>query len=395
LRALIILILVLAVPAMLVMPDSLTHLQPTVRDNSYILVGGQNGTWFEPGQNPRLVKIFLQNDSVTQLTPVPGQGTVWGGGWNGTQWLVSGWGTDSGTFGSNPYLYLYNGQEQVAQESVDQYNHETSWHGGDIFATSYNGKEWLLSGMGSAPLRTPAGTYDYANHMSLAIFNGNNFTDLSTIVPDQGDEILYTNAWNGSLWMVGGGYYSIGTLFTFDGSKVTNLTPLISEAVGTFASVLSVKWNGSYWLIGGYGFLAKYDGHKFQDLTPQLSDTIGKDIISLPLTVNAIGWDGSSWMIGGGIMLAAEPEDQQSNAWIASYGTQGFRDLTPLLPTYISKPIIGSSILTISYTDNRWILGGFSDNNAILLEMSPHSITDLSYLIGPTMRYVIWTSGAS
>jgi hypothetical protein len=320
---------------------------------------------------------------------------VWGGGWNGSQWLVSGWGTDSGTSGSNPYLYLYNGREQVAEESVDQYNHETSWHGGDIFAASYNGKEWLLSGMGSAPMLTPTGTYDYANHMALATFDGNNFTDLSTIVPGHGDAILYTNAWNGSLWMVGGGYYSYGTLFTFNGSNVTDLTSQISEAIRTFGSVLSVKWNGSYWLIGGYGFLAKYDGHKFQNLTPQLSDTVGNDVTSLPLTVNAIGWDGSSWMIGGGTMVAAEPEDQQSNAWIVSYGTQGFRDLTLLLPTYISKPIVGSSILTISYIDNRWILGGFSDNDAILLEMSPNSITDLSYLIGPTMRYVIWTGGAS
>ena len=396
-RALIIIVFVLAV---LIPPmSSVTLPQPTSHDNSYILVGGQNGTWFEPGQSPRLVKIFLQNDSVTQLTPVPGQGTVWGGGWNGSQWLISGWGTDSGTSGSNPYLYLYNGQEQVAGESVDQYNHETSWHGGDIFAASYNGKEWLVSGMGSAPLPTPtSGTYDFGNHMSLATFDGKNFTDLSMIVPGHGDAILYTNAWNGSLWMIGGGYYSYGTLFTFNGRNVTDLTSRIGKAIGTFGSVLSVRWNGSYWLIGGYGFLAKYDGHKFQDLTQQLSDTIGNDADS-PLIVNAMAWNGSSWMIGGGSIVAAEPlvEKQQTrpDAWIAYYGTQGFRDLTTSLPTYISKPIIGSSILTISYIDNRWILGGFSDSDAILLSMSPNSFTDLSYLVGPIMRYVIWTGGAN
>jgi hypothetical protein len=162
--------------------------------------------------------------------------------------------------------------------------------------------------------------------------------------------------------------------------------------------VLSVRWNGSYWLIGGYGFLAKYDGHKFQDLTPQLSDAISDDV-SPPLIVNAMAWNGSSWMIGGGSIVAAKPqaENQQTqpDAWIASYGTQGFMDLTPSLPIYISKPIIGSSILTISYVDNRWILGGFSDNDAILLTITPHSFTDLSYLIGPTMSYVIWLGGAS
>ena len=372
--------------------------QSSTRSTGYVLVGGQNGTWFDPGQGPRLVKIFLQNDSVTQLTPVPGQGTVWGGGWNGSQWLISGWGADSGTSGSNPYLYLYNGREQVAGESVNEYDHETSWHGGDIFAASYDGKEWLLSGMGSEPILTPTDEpFDFGNHMSLATFSGKNFTDLSAIVPEQGDAILYTNAWNGSLWMVGGGYYSYGTLFTFDGSNVTDLTSQISEAIGTFGSVLSVRWNGSYWLIGGYGFLAKYDGHNFQDLTRQLYHSISNDVSS-PVIVNAIAWNGSSWMIGGGSMVAnpqIENQQAQPDAWIASYGTQGFKDLTPSLPTYISKPIISSSILTISYIDNRWILGGFSDSNAILLVISPHSITDLSYLIGPTMSYVIWTGGAS
>ncbi|MGO9643250.1 MAG: hypothetical protein ACLPY5_00735 [Candidatus Bathyarchaeia archaeon] len=391
-RALIILVfaLMLLIPPM----DSVTQAQRTVHDNSYILVGGQNGTWFEPGQSPRLFKIFLQNDSVTQLTPVTGQGTVWGGGWNGSQWLTSGWGVDSGTSGSNPYIYLYNGEKQVVAGSLDQYVSESSWHGGDIFAASYNGKEWLLSGMGSEPILTPTdGPYDFGNHMSLATFDGNNFTDLSTIVPEQGDAILYTNAWNGSLWMVGGGYYSYGTLFTFDGSNITDLTTQINMAVASFGSVLSVRWNGSYWLIGGYGFLAKYDGHNFQDLTRQLYDTISNDVSST-LVVNAITWNGSSWMIGGGSMVA-EPQQRQAVAWIASYGTQGFRDLTTSLPTYISKPIIGSSILTISYVDNTWILGGFSDSSAILLLITPHSFTDLSYLIGPTTSYVIWIGGVS
>ncbi len=88
-------------------------------------------------------------------------------------------------------------------------------------------------------------------------------------------------------------------------------------------------------------------------------------------------------------------EQRSAVAWIASYGTQGFKDLTASLPTYITKPIIGSSILTISYLDNRWILGGFSDSDPILLTISPNSFTDLSYLIGPTMSYVIWIGGAS
>lgn len=146
--------------------------------DSYILVGGQTGTWFRQGQNPQLYKIFLSNQSAVQLNPIPSEGAVWTGGWNGSQWLVSGWGTSPGPNGSNPYIYLYDGTTQVVAGSLNQYESESSWHGGDVFAASHNGRYWLLSGMGSDTLPSfykgrPV------NHLSLATFDGYNFTDLS------------------------------------------------------------------------------------------------------------------------------------------------------------------------------------------------------------------------
>src|SRR5208337_982474 len=74
---------------------------PIQSESQYILVGGQNGSWFKHGQAPRLYRILLSNYSVTKLAPVSSQGTVWGGSWNGSQWLISGWGTDPGGKGSN------------------------------------------------------------------------------------------------------------------------------------------------------------------------------------------------------------------------------------------------------------------------------------------------------
>jgi hypothetical protein len=44
----------------------------------YVFVGGQNGTWFEQGQSPRVYQIYLQNFSSVQLNPVRSGGTVWG-----------------------------------------------------------------------------------------------------------------------------------------------------------------------------------------------------------------------------------------------------------------------------------------------------------------------------
>jgi len=369
----------------------------------YVLVGGQTGIWFQQGQNPKLYKISLSNYSVTELKPVPSEGTVWGGGWNGSQWLISGWGTHPGSHGSNPYLYLYNGTTQVVASSLSQFESEASWHGGDVFAVSYNGKNWLLSGMGSDTLQG----FDMGepvNHMSLATFDGYNFTDLSAKVPRQQDGILYANAWNGTTWLVGGGYANLGVLFTYDGNTIADLTDRIFASVPSFASVQSIGWNGRYWLIGGIGFLAKYDGHRFTDLTRQLESALRlhmlnalavvdslSAITSVPhrfqVVVNAIAWNGKSWMLGGGSPVAQRTPNV---AWAALYGENGLVDISSSLPVRITQPDqTGSSILSIGYSGNKWILGGYVDNHASLLVYENGVATDLSNLVS-TMTYVIW-----
>ena len=227
----------------------------------YVFVGGQNGSWFQPGQFPLLYQISLQNYSRIRLDPVSSGGTVWGGGFNGSQLLVSGWGSDDDSPG--PYIWLYNGAHVVTSGSLDNYGKASSWSGGDIFSASYNGKEWLLSGLGSGPL--PPYSDEAINHMSLGTFNGSTFTDLSSLVPEQQDAILYANAWNGQYWLVGGGYLGVDVLFTFNGSTIIDLTEEAMKAIPSMGSVQSIAWNGDYWLIGGIGFLAKYDGHNFVD----------------------------------------------------------------------------------------------------------------------------------
>jgi len=375
----------------------------TYRPDSYVLVGGQSGIWFQQGQNPRLYKISLADYSAAQLTPVPSEGTVWTGGWNGSQWLISGWGTSPGPDGSNPYIYLYDGDTQVVAGSLNQFKSESSWHGGDVFATSYNGKYWLLSGMGSDSL-PGLDTGEPVNHMSLATFDGYNFTDLSGKVPRQQDGILYANAWNGTTWLVGGGYADFGVLFTFNGKTIVDLTDRITTNVRNFASVQSIAWNGKYWLIGGVGFLARYDGHKFTDLTIQLRSALRLHLLDIAsfedslsaskwvphrfqLTVNAIVWNGTSWMIGGGSPVA---QTTPNVAWAASYGDEGLVDISSLFPSHVTHPEqSGSSILSICYARSNWVLGGYSDGHAILLIYSDGTTTDISNLIS-TMNYVIW-----
>jgi hypothetical protein len=375
--------------------------------DSYIMVGGQSGTWFREGQNPKLYKVFLANYPEIQLTPVPSEGAVWTGGWNGSQWLISGWGTQPGNHGSNPYIYLYDGERQVEASSLSQYDSEASWHGGDIFAASYNGKYWLLSGMGSDTL-PGLDTGEPVNHMSIATFDGYNFTDLSGKVPRQQDGILYANAWNGTHWLLGGGYANSGVLLSFEGTTIVDLTDHISATVRSFASVQSIAWNGKYWLIGGIGFLAKFDGHNFVDLTSQLRSALHAHLVNAAsivdtmatsgwsrhmsqLTVNAMVWNGSSWLLGGGSPVA---QLTPNVAWLASYGPNGLIDISWSLPPSVSQPErSGSSILSICHIGSKWIFGGYSDDRAILFAYEKGSFVDMSNLVS-TMRYVIWVGAA-
>jgi hypothetical protein len=231
--------------------------------------------------------------------------------------------------------------------------------------------------------------------MSLATFNGSNFTDLSDVVPEQRDAILYANAWNGEYWLIGGGYLYSGVLFTYDGSSIIDLTPSVENAVANFNSVQAIAWNGAYWLIGGIGFLIKYDGQSFVDLTHEINAVLTeKDQLTRSCcnAVNTIAWNGTAWMIGGGTPIAVT--SPQSAAWAVTYdGSSKFTNLSPFLPSYLTAPVQVSSILTVTYTNGYWIFGGYSDGRGALLYYANNTFNDISDLIGE-MSYVNWVGSS-
>lgn len=278
-RNVLVLALIIIVCISLLLPVirvQLTSLKGTAADHRvdepYILVGGQSGTWFRPDQRPKLYKVSLSNESATQLITTLEPGVIWTGAWNGGQWLISGFGAASSTpDASNPFIYLYDGRNQIAgtQHLGIQ---QASWNGGDIFAASYNGDKWLISGLGFGKIPI---SLKPSNRMALGLFDGHNFTGLSSDVPDQWDAILYANAWNGNYWLVGGGWEgNEGVLFRYNGNNFTDLSPNLESVIPQFDSVQAIGWNGEYWLVGGVGFLVKYDGQNFTDLTPELDNSL-------------------------------------------------------------------------------------------------------------------------
>ena len=354
-----------------------------------VLVGGQNGTWFTPSQFPRLYAIILANETANELAVVPSEGTVWGGGTNGTEYLVTGWGNCDDPISTNPFL------EFVTNDSISYGalgSAERDWMGGDIFSVSSNGSHWLLVGMGSGydPVPTKYGKYHVpmrTNHFSVGMYNGNETVDLTGNLPTQAKGILYACANNGSTWLLGGGYEQLGKLYSFNGRTFTDLTTRIRAAVPSFQSVQSIAWNGKYWLIGGVGFLAEYENQTFTNLTKELNATLlpTSKLVGMN-AVNSISWNGSSWLVGGGAPVGIE---RQSSAWLATLSSGRFEDLTPQMIESLNYPETTSDILSISNTHSSWVVGGYDGDKAILLRVDNGTPVNLSNLLGD-MHYVDW-----
>src|SRR5579875_235124 len=362
---------------------------------AYALIGGQSGRWFQQLQYPRLFNLSLSpSGSINNLSSnIPGRGTVWGGGWNWTERTISGWGTCDTPISSNPYILHISANGSRYFGSLEQ--GQTEWTGGDIFSASANGSRWMLTGMDSGYIPLHSTRYpkltlrSRTNHLSLGVTLGKNFVDYSTILPRKMDGVLFARQSNGTEWLTGGGWESTGVLFAFNGENFTDLTPLILKAVPSFHSVQTIAWNGKYWLIGGVGFLAKYQGSTFTDLTPALNRTLPlQEKLDNLTAVNSIAWNGSLWFLGGGYQIAS-PEETGS-AWLASFDSSNFSDLTSHLPQRtLDSTTKNSSILSIAYANGVWVIGGAVNNHGLLIEYRGGYFLDCSGMLGDT-TYVDW-----
>ena len=350
--------------------------------NISLIAGGQNGTWFKADQDPRLFKVNLTTVESDKLPTFNSQGTIWSGSTNGTNWLISGWGNDR--YDANPPIIIYDSSFHIISRSNEPDSH-SSWYGGDIFASSHGAYGWLLSGLGSGYLGGISG-----NHMSLALFNGSNFTDLSSSVPRNQLGILFANQWNGSLWMVGGGFRLKGLLFTFNGTSIHDLTGQVSDAMQILGPVTSLGWNGTDWLIGGYESLAIYNGHKFVDLTALLASVVGKQFHA----VNAISWDklDNMWLLAGGYPKA---DLRPGTAWAAALSSSGqAKNLSSLISPYLTSAN-SSSILTATFNNGLWAVGGYKTKGKqvtpilLIISLPANTVTDISRTVDDT-TYVIW-----
>jgi len=374
---------------------------------SYIMAGGQYGDWWTPSQYPELFEFSptlngqgTYGFSASPVATIGNQGTVWSGGFNGSNWLVTGWGVNQGL---DPYFAVFNESENQVNlgNTTEIGTIQSEWSGGDVFSVGWNGTDWLLTGMGSGVLYSGD---DISNHMSIGLLSSNGtFTDLSQQIPNNQDMILYANAWNGNYWLIGGGWFGIsaGVLYVLSGNTLTDITSEIAAAVPTFNSIQSIVWNGQYFLIGGVGFLAEYNGTTFTDLTPQLNSALDQSHSLANVTdnaVNAIAWMGSYWMLAGGTPVAYQSGVSNQSAWVASFtpasdnSSTTFKDITStVIPHDILQSSTNSTILSMScWAWSGCALGGADSNGGVLIWFDGQKSVDLSSQLNQNVTYVQW-----
>lgn len=299
-----------------------------------------------------------------------------------------------------PAMFLYNQEmDSIAFNTTTINSEMASWSGGDVFTASWGGNDnWLVAGLGSGDI------CGNANHMSLGLFNGSNFIDLSSRLPCD-DFILYASAWNGQYWLIGGGYAESGAvLYSYNPSNntINTLSPLLQKALGSdFHPVTSIAWNGDYWLIGGMGYLVKLDNGKVTNLTKKVN-AVTSDLLNYPNSVNSIVWDSASktWYFGGGLPMSLTPSlgGASEQAWIDSYLTTGKGSFTDLNSKAIPSKYLetsDSAVLSIGLDgSSTLVIGGYStpvSNQGMLLLYNIRSgtTTDASSTISD-FGYVDW-----
>ena len=153
-------------------------------------------------------------------------------------------------------------------------------------------------------------------------------------------------AWNGSLWLAGGGASYMA--YSSNGINWTRTSPPFTLTVRALA------WNGSLWVAGGtnsgvIGALA------------YSSDGINWTSTTSPITqqVWAVAWNGTLWVAGGG---------NSGNIGAIAYSPNGINWTSTTSP-------ITAVVKALAWNGSLWVAGGQNTSSVGALATSPDGIT--------------------
>ncbi|MCI4337425.1 MAG: hypothetical protein L3K17_09635 [Thermoplasmata archaeon] len=229
------------------------------------------------------------------------EGGTYALGWNGSGWLVGGQATWGGN-NDGTLVALHGAQVTNFTALIYPY-----FAGGGIFALGWNGTSWLLGGNSSTGI-------------ALVAVQGTHVTNLTRLVPDR-DPLGWFQliVWNGNEWMLGGEQI-LGTL---SGTVYHDLLP--SSPFGE-TGVYSGAWNGSAWLVGGGG------GRAVLVRDDQVLPGLGLPNAFDQAVLLIINYSGG-WIIGGKGSTDTGGTVAELVTWTGESGTAGLSDYSSQVPS--------------------------------------------------------------
>lgn len=243
--------------------------------------------------------INFNDIDINAIDFFPGSGTVSGGDYTESGWLVGG-GYDYGSGGnSGPRFNKLSNCSSSGCEVVDLSSELSAlgfWCVHDISC-----KDGTTGRDNTCIITSTSG--------NVALYDGNSFINLTDNV-DLNSTIDVS--WNGSYWLLGGTSYSggldyIGRIYKYDGSSFEK----IKETHYSSQSHFTFGWNGEYWLIGRGTSplkLYKYIGNSFENLSSKLDKFSWGQTSTLD-----IAWSGHAWFIGGDGIFIRYTDDSMIN----------------------------------------------------------------------------------
>jgi len=234
----------------------------------------------------------------------------------------------------------------------------TYFTGGYLLTLAWNGSMWLAGGGNGPPTNSVAYSYDGINWTGSS--SGNSYFSVS----------CDTIAWNGLMWVAGGRNESATNhvAYSYDGINWTGSSS--GNAYFSGGKCLTISWNGSIWLAGGFNSGNTHAIAYSSDGNTWIGSSSGNSIFSGQC--NAIAWNGSRWVAGG---------FDNTDSGVIGYSSDGITwTASSSGSTYFSGP--DGQCYAITWNGVVWIAGG---SNNLLTNLVAYS----------TDNGVTWTASSS
>jgi hypothetical protein len=239
----------------------------------------------------------------------------------------------------------------------------------------YNGREIIAVGY-----KSPGGGF---NPLVFRCRDGL-WTDISTLIPNPTDKILYGVDWDGEKWWICAEDYNNAScpLYTLD---MNNMVVDLTGNINNMTKMRAIKCGGGRVLVGGWSPISiprlwKIEGDAYTEITGSLQGAVNLD------QIRSLDYYNGLWMIGGMLKLGFG-----NQGWLNSWDGTTFTDLSSNLP---NDAQYRGKVDYIEHNASYWVFGLGTESTLVTYDGSAWTIYIYPQLPAPsaaTSIKPVWT----